>query len=234
MMPGTFRRYSTVIVVLAVISIVYGALVALGQSNIKRRIAYTSVNHMGYVVLGVAVAGAVAAGDQDARRLALTGATVEMIAHGLITGSLFLLAGSFWSRTEDYEMDDFGGLAAPASRLTAATTLAAFASLGLPGLAGFVAEVQIFIGAFAVHPVAAGLALLGVLLTAALFLQMLQRLFFGELPERWRGFADLDRRETATLVPLLLVVLVIGIWPRWLLDLIDSASRAVLATISGG
>ncbi|MGD9996511.1 MAG: NuoM family protein [Ilumatobacteraceae bacterium] len=233
MMRDTFRTYSTVLVVVAVVSIVYGALVALGQSNLKRRIAYTSVNHMGYVVLGIAVAGAVATGDDHARRLALTGATVEMVAHGLITGSLFLLAGSFWSRAEDYELDHFGGLAARASRLTAATTLAAFASLGLPGLAGFVAEVQIFIGAFAVHPVAAGIALLGVLLTAGLFVQMLQQLFFGELPERWRTFSDLDRRETAALVPLLALVVLIGVWPRWLLDLVDSTSRVIIGMLAG-
>ena len=105
----------------------------------------------------------VVTGDEAARRLAITGATVEMVAHGLITGSLFLLAGSFWSRTGDYDLDHYGGLAGRAGTLTTATTVAAFASLGLPGLAGFVAEFQIFVGTFAVYPVLAGIALLGVL-----------------------------------------------------------------------
>lgn len=228
MMRDTFQDWAPVLAVFAVVSIVYGALVALGQTDLKRRIAYTSVNHMGYTVLGIAVAGAVATGDEAARELAITGATVEMVAHGLITGALFLLAGSFWTRTGDYDLDHYGGLAGRAGKLTGAATLAAFASLGLPGLAGFVAEFQIFVGTFSVYPVLAGIALLGVLITAALFLQMLQKLFFGDLPERLADFPDLDRWETAALVPLLVLVVVIGVWPTWLLDLISPASEFIV------
>src|SRR5690606_10444860 len=154
----------------------------LGQRDLKRRIAYTSINHMGYTVLGIAAAGALLGGDEAARTLALTGATVEMVAHGLITGSLFLIAGSFWARGEEYDLDRYGGLARRAPLLTGLTAVAAFASLGLPGLAGFVAELQIFAGTFAVWPWLAAIGLLGILITAALFLQMLQKLFFGELP----------------------------------------------------
>jgi NADH-quinone oxidoreductase subunit M len=156
-----------------------------------------------------------------------------MVNHGLITGALFLLAGSFWQRTEDYELGHYGGLASQAPRLTGATTLAAFASLGLPGLAGFVAEFQIFVGTFAVYPVLAGIALLGVLITAALFLQMLQQLFFGETPERLTGFADLGTREAVTLATLLAFVVVIGVWPTWLLDLITPAGRALIGVTGG-
>ena len=233
MMRDTFETWAPVLVGLALVSIVYGALVALGQTDLKRRIAYTSVNHMGYVVLGIAVAGALASGEEAGRRLALTGATVEMVAHGLITGALFLLAGSFWSRTQDYDMDRYGGLAGPAPRLTGAVSLAAFASLGLPGLAGFVAEVQIFVGTFSVYPWAAAVALLGVLITAALFLQMLQKLFLGELPARRRGFADLGRREVLSLLPLLALVVLIGVWPTWLLDLLTPTSEAIVAAFGG-
>jgi len=225
MLAGTFARWAWLIAVVATVSVVYGALVGLGQTNLKARIAYTSINHMGYTVLGIAVAGAAAADHPDARSLALTGATVEMVAHGLITGALFLLAGSFWSRTEDYDLGHYGGLAGPARGLALTTTVAAFASLGLPGLAGFVAEVQIFIGAFAVYPVAAGIALLGLLVTAALFLQMLQRLFFGELPPERRSFPDLRVPELATVGALLTLVVVIGVYPRWLLDLVEVSSR---------
>jgi NADH-quinone oxidoreductase subunit M len=217
-----------------VVSIVYGALVALGQTDIKRRIAYTSVNHMGYTVLGIAVAGAVVSGDEAARELAITGATVEMVAHALITGAMFLLAGSFWTRTEDYDLGHYGGLAGKAGTLTGATTLAAFASLGLPGLAGFVAEFQIFVGTFSIYPWLAGIALLGVLITAALFLQMLQKLFFGDLPERLRDFPDLGRWEIAGLAPLLVLIVVIGVWPAWLLDLITPASERIVAAFTGG
>ncbi|MBW3605087.1 MAG: NADH-quinone oxidoreductase subunit M, partial [Actinobacteria bacterium] len=200
---------------------------------LKRRIAYTSVNHMGYAVLGVAVAGALTGGQQAAaRELAMTGAVVEMVAHGLITGALFLLAGSFWQRTQDYRIDHYGGLASPAPRLTGAMTLAAFASLGLPGLAGFVAEFQIFVGTFAVYPVLAAVGLLGVLITAALFLQLLQALFFGDTPQRLTGFADLGARETVVLAGLLALVVVIGVWPTWLLDLVTPTSQLLIDALA--
>jgi NADH-quinone oxidoreductase subunit M len=221
MMPETFARYALVLAVVAVISILYGALVALGQQDLKRRIAYTSINHMGYTVLGIAAAAALLGGDPDARSLALTGATVEMVAHGLITGALFLIAGSFWERGEDYQLSRYGGLAGRAPLLTGLTTLAAFASLGLPGLAGFVAEVQIFAGTFAVYPWLAAIGLLGILITAALFLDMLQKLFFGRLPEAWRDFPDLRPAEWWVLAVLLAGVVVIGVYPRFLLDLIE-------------
>jgi NADH-quinone oxidoreductase subunit M len=233
MARDTFAAFSLPLAIVAVVSIVYGALVAMGQNDLKRRIAYTSVNHMGYAVLGIAVAGAVA-GRQAARDLALTGAVVEMVAHGLITGALFLLAGSVWQRTGDYQLDHYGGLAAPAPRFAGATTLAAFASLGLPGLAGFVAEFQIFVGTFAVYPVLAGIGLLGVLITAALFLQMLQQLFFGEIPDRLTSFSDLGARETTVLVVLLALVVLIGVWPTWLLDLVTSSSGLLLDVAGAG
>jgi NADH-quinone oxidoreductase subunit M len=234
MMRETFQQWALPLAIVAVVSIVYGALVALGQRDLKRRIAYTSVNHMGYAVLGVAVAGALLTGEESARTLAVTGAVVEMVAHGLITGALFLLAGSFWERTQDYDMDHYGGLASAAPRLTGTMTLAALASLGLPGLAGFVAEFQIFVGTFAVYPVLAGIGLLGVLITAALFLQLLQALFFGETPERLAGFGDLGLRETVTLAALLAFVVLIGVWPTWLLDLVTPAGEAVVNGLAVG
>jgi len=224
MMRATFQRWSFWLGVVGLVSVLYGALVALAQRNLKRRIAYTSVNHMGYVVLGIAAAAGLPGGGGAARRLALTGATVEMVAHGLITGSLFLIAGSFWTRGREYDLDAYGGLGGRAPVLTAATTLAAFASLGLPGLAGFVAEIQIFLGTFGVYPWLAGLALLGVLITAALFLLMLRDLFFGDLPARWSDFPDLSASERTVLGVLLGLVVLIGLYPRFLLAVIDAGS----------
>jgi len=224
MMTDTFAHYALWIAVVAVVSILYGALVALGQRDLKRRIAYTSINHMGYTVLGIAAAGALLGGDEAARTLALTGATVEMVAHGLITGSLFLIAGSFWARGEEYDLDRYGGLARRAPLLTGLTAVAAFASLGLPGLAGFVAELQIFAGTFAVWPWLAAIGLLGILITAALFLQMLQKLFFGDLPARWASFPDLRPIEWGVLGALLAAVVVIGVYPRFLLTLIEASA----------
>ena len=228
MMPDTFRRFALPLAVVAVVSIVYGALVALAQTNLKRLVAYSSVNHMGYVILGVAAAAAGAPSDPDAARLALNGATLEMVAHGLITGALFLLAGSVWSRAETYELDQFGGLAGRAPTMTAAAVVAAFASLGLPGLAGFVAEFQVFAGAFAIYPVLAGVGLLGIVVTAALFLRMLQRVFLGVLPERWVAWPDLSRVEVAALLPLLALVVAIGVAPAWVLDVIDATTGALV------
>lgn len=228
MMAETFARYALPLAIVAVISILWGALVALGQSNLKRRIAYTSVNHMGYTVLGIAAAGALVSGETAARELALTGAVVEMVAHGLITGALFLIAGAFWQRAREYELDAYGGLARVAPRLTGATTIAAFASLGLPGLAGFVAEFQIFVGTFAVYPWLAAIGLLGILITAALFLRMLQQLFFGDLPDRWSGYKDLAGVEVGVLAVLMTLVVAIGVYPSWLLTLIDSGVAPIV------
>jgi NADH-quinone oxidoreductase subunit M len=234
MMPATFARFALPIGVLAVVSIVYGALVALAQQNLKRRIAYTSVNHMGYVVLGIAAAAALGSSAGTARALALTGATVEMVAHGLITGALFLMTGSIWMRAETYELSEFGGLARKAPVLTGLAALAAFASLGLPGLAGFVAELQIFLGTFAVHPWLAAIALLGILITAALFLNLLQRVFLGALPERWSNWGELRPVEIAALGVLLAFVVLIGVAPAWLLTVIDSAARPLVQRLVAG
>jgi len=228
MMRETFQRWAFVFGIVGLASILYGSLVALAQRNLKRRIAYTSVNHMGYTVLGIAAAGAAVPGTAVARRVALTGATVEMIAHGLITGALFLIAGSFWQRTREYDLDRYGGLAAVAPALTFATALAAFASLGLPGLAGFVAEIQIFLGTFGVFPWLAALALLGVLVTAALFLLMLRDLFFGSLPDRWANFPDLEPSERLVLVTLLALVVLIGVWPRFLLSAVEGTATILV------
>ena len=228
MMPETFQRFALPVAIVGVVSIVYGALVALGQSNIKRMIAYSSVNHMGYVILGVAAAAAGMGNDEDGARLALSGATLEMVAHGLITGALFLLAGSIWTRAGTYEVDELGGLAGRAPAMTGAIGLAAFASLGLPGLAGFVAEFQIFAGTFAIYPVLAGIALLGIVITAALFLRMLQKAFLGALPDRWLAWPDLTRSEVAALVPVLALVVGIGVAPSWVLDVIDTTASTLV------
>lgn len=224
MLPGTFQRYSLALGVVAVVAIVYGALVAFAQTNLKRLIAYTSVNHMGYVILGLAAAGAGIAGKEAAQAIALTGATVEMVAHGLITGTMFLISGSVLARGHTYEMDEYGGLAARAPALTGTMVVAAFASLGLPGLAGFVAEFQVFAGTLSIYPWLAGVGLLGIVITAALFLRMLQKMFLGSLPERWLTWPDLGRVEVLALAALLVFVILIGVTPAWLLDVIDKAA----------
>ena len=224
MLPETFARFAPALGVLAVVSIIYGALVALAQTNLKRLVAYSSVNHMGYVMLGLAVAGWAVDGKESAQAIALTGAVVEMVAHGLITGALFLLSGSILARSRTYEIDELGGLASRAPILTGTAAIAAFASLGLPGLAGFVAEFQIFAGALSVQPWLAAIGLLGIVITAALFLRMLQKVFLGGLPDRWSEWKDLSPVETVSVGSLVAVVVLIGVIPFWLLDVIDTAA----------
>ncbi len=227
MLPETFQRFALPLGIVAVVSILYGALVAMAQTNLKRVIAYTSVNHMGYVILGIAAAGAIGSGSDASRSIAMTGAVVEMVAHGLITGALFLVSGSILARGGTYELDQYGGLAGRAPRLAGITMLAAFASLGLPGLAGFVAEFQIFAGTLGVYPWLAGIGLLGIVITAALFLRMIQQVFLGDLPVRWDDWRDLGRAELFALVPLAVLVIVIGVVPSWLIRVIDSFSQVV-------
>jgi NADH-quinone oxidoreductase subunit M len=157
-LPGAWQRWATVVVVVGVVSVLWGAFCALAQTDVKRMIAYTSVNHMGYVLLGLGAAGMLDAADEQARTVATVGAVVQMVSHGLLTGALFLLTGVLWSRGRTYAFDRWGGLAGPAPVFAALFAVAAFGSLGLPGLSAFVAEFQIFTGALQASPVAAGVA----------------------------------------------------------------------------
>lgn len=226
MLPEAWRSWAWVVVVVGVVSVLYGALVALAQTNLKRMVAYTSVNHMGYVVLAVGAAGVSTQDSAQARGVAVTGAVTQMVSHGLVTGALFLLAGVLHDRARTYDMDSFGGLAGPAPRLAALFAVGSFASLGLPGLSGFIAELQIFTGSVAVAPVTA-VALLGILVTAALFLRALQRIFTGETRGVSMGFSDLRPAELWSVGALLVLSLGIGVLPRLLLDLIEPAANAV-------
>ena len=231
MLPDAWRRYAVVIVVVGVVSVLYGALVALAQRNFKRMVAYTSVNHMGYILLAVGAAGLVAGGDAQARTLAVTGAVTQMVSHGLITGALFLLTGVLYERGHTYDMAAYGGLAAATPVFAGLTGVAAFASLGIPGFSGFIAEFQVFTGSLGAAPVATALALLGTLITAALFLLALQRIFLGPARARLASPGDVRASELWSIAPLLLVALAIGLFPRMLLDVIEPASRAVIALV---
>ncbi|MGN6246292.1 MAG: complex I subunit 4 family protein [Motilibacteraceae bacterium] len=230
LLPAAWRSWAWVIVAVGIVSVLYGALVALAQSNVKRMIAYTSVNHMGYVVLGVGAAGLVA-GDADARRLAVTGAVTQMVSHGLITAALFLLAGVLQDRAGTYDMSEYGGLARAAPRYATFFAIAAFASLGLPAFSGFIAEFQVFSGSIGTAAITA-LALPGILITAALFLRAVQRLLTGPTQGRAVGFRDVRAREAAPVGVLLLLALLIGIVPAPLLDLIDPGARTVVTQVS--
>lgn len=237
LLPEAWRDYALVVVVVGVVSVLHGALVALAQTDFKRMVAYTSVNHMGYIILAVGAAAAVGGTGAQARHLAVTGSVVQMVSHGLLTGSLFLLAGVLYDRGRTHAMDAYSGIAAPAPVFAALTAVAAFASMGLPGFSGFVAEFQIFAGSLGPRPLATSLAVLGILVTAALFLRAFQRLFLGPLslpdvPGTPRPFPDVRLHEGAAVVPLLVLAVVLGIAPRFLLDVVEPASRTVLGLLT--
>lgn len=228
MLPQAWREYAWVIIVIGVAGVLYGALVALAQENLKRLIAYTSVNHMGYIVLALGAAGLSA--PTQARELAVSGAVTQMVSHGLLTGALFLITGILWDRAQSYEIGQYGGMPPV---LTGLMAVAAFGSLGIPGLSGFVAEFQIFTGVIGAGAVISGaLGIVGILITAALFLRVLQRAFLGRPGELTSQVTDVRPRELAAIAPLLILSLIIGIAPRWLLGLIEPASAAIVNLVS--
>ncbi len=222
MTPDAFRAAAPFVAALAVFSALYGAFVALGQTDLKRLVAYTSVNHMGYVVVGVAVAAA--ATDPGVRALALDGAVLQMVSHGVVTGVLFLLVGTIQNRAHTREMGELGGLLRVVPVLGWSFVLAAFASLGLPGLAHFPAEFQIFLGTLGVYPVAV-VVVLGIVVTAGLFLRAIQIVFLGKPPER--KMKDLGARDLLAIAPLLALTVAIGVAPFLLLDVIHRATEAI-------
>jgi NADH-quinone oxidoreductase subunit M len=225
MTPEAFRAAAPFVAVFGVVAALYGALVALAQTDLKRLVAYTSVNHMGYVVLGVAVAAA--ASGAGPRALALDGAVLQMGSHGLVTGALFLLVGMIHDRTHTRETGELGGLLGAVPVLGWLFVLGAFASLGLPGLAHFPAEFQIFLGTLAVYPVAV-IALAGIAITAGLYLRAIRLALLGKTPERWAGMKDLGAREVLSVVPLLLLTVIVGVAPSLVLDVIHAATGAML------
>jgi NADH-quinone oxidoreductase subunit M len=235
MFPDALRAWAPVLVAVGIASVLWGALVALAQTDLKRMIAYTSVNHMGYVVLAVGAAGVVGSDggtdDAELRRTAITGAVTQMVSHGLLTTALFLLAGVVWSRHRDYAMDQYGGLASHAPRFAALLVVAALGSLGLPGLSGFVAELQIFAGSIGTVPVSA-VALIGILLMTAVLLRAVQRLITGPSGPLSEEFTDVRPREWVPVGGLLALAIGVGIFPRPLLDLIEPAAATVASLVA--
>ncbi len=238
MFPGTFQSLAYVIGGLAVISIVYGALVAMAQTDFKRLIAYSSVGHMGFVVLGFAAAAALtneqltdpALGNYvNSGATALNGAVLAMVSHGVITGGLFFLVGMLYERTHTRDLAQFGGFMAQVPVYGAMLLLTAFASLGLPGLAGFVGEFLVLRGSYTTLTLLTFIAVIGVVLTAAYILwKIVQKVLLGKADEKWAKLPDLYGYEVLTLVPLAVLMIVIGVYPNWILDTINQATLAIL------
>jgi len=225
--PGAAQHPTVVgvMLVLAVIGIVYAAWVAAVQPDAKKLVAYTSVAHMGFVVLGVfalTVNG-------------LQGGLVVMISHGVSTGALFLLLGMLYERRHTRLIEDFGGLGRVAPWFATAFVITGLASIGLPGTSGFVGEFLALLGAFERHPVAAGIAATGVIFAAYYMLPMIQRMWYNRLDrEENRSVPDLSGREVAVLAPLLALMIWIGVQPGPILRRLEPAVEAVLEHVETG
>src|SRR6266478_1277470 len=228
--PGAFSAWAIPIAALAVVSAIYGAAVAMAQSDLKRLIAFTSINHMGYVLLGVAVAAVATASASD-RAAAASGAMYQLVAHGLVTGALFFLVGILSDRTGTREIRRLSGIWTTLPLYGSILAFAMFASLGLPALAHFAAEVQIVLGTLGVYRWAAIGMLLGILVTTAMFLWTLQRVLMGKVPPEWKRLPRLTKRELATLVPLIVLIVLLGIFPEPLVNIIGGALHGMAPDI---
>jgi NADH-quinone oxidoreductase subunit M len=225
---------------MAVISIVYGALVCMAQTDLKRLIAYSSVSHMGYVLLGLAE-GAVGLSYADpamreSATIALNGATLQMFNHGLITGGLFFLVGVIYERAHTRDLEAFGGLGARVPYYYGMMAVTGFASLGLPGLAGFWAEFFVFRGAFHIMPLFAVIGAIGIVVTAAYILwKIIQYVFLGSFDqEKWdrrthhAELTDMLTFEKVTMWPLVAGMVLIGIYPPVVINIINTATSALM------
>ena len=242
LMPDGVYWFSGALAVLGLINVIWGGLCALAQTDLKKLVAYSSVNHMGYSLIGMAAI--VAAGEANGMNLkaaqaGLGGAVFQMFNHGTISAMLFILVGVIYDRAHHREIEGFGGLAAQMPIYTGITAMVFFAGLGLPGFSGFISEAMCFIGAFPVYKGIVIASTIGILLNAAYFLWAFQRIFFGELNEKYTDLPEMNRLELFTVVPLLVITLFFGIYPAPYLDIIANTMDEIihhvvsLATFAG-
>jgi NADH-quinone oxidoreductase subunit M len=227
LLPDASRDFAPLVIGLAVIAIIYGALVAMVQPDMKKLVAYSSVSHMGFVMIGAFVFN-----EQG-----LAGAVFQMISHGLTTGALFLLVGVIYERTHDRMIAHMGGLNARLPGYAAMFGLFTFASIGLPGLSGFVGEFLVVVGAFQYSGIVAALVMLVVIASAAYMLWMFQRVFFTVpsdwMRRWWPNLRDMSRNEWLALSPLIVLTVLLGVWPAPVLDLIAEPVRRIAEAAAG-
>jgi NADH-quinone oxidoreductase subunit M len=224
MFPEITKQLIWYIALFGMINIIYGALTAMAQKDFKKLIAYSSISHMGFVLLGMA----------SLNTLGISGAVLQMFNHGTITAMLFLIVGVIYDRAHTRDIDGFGGLAVQMPVYTGFTTLAFFAAIGLPGLSGFISEAFVFLGSFGFETirVITIISTLGILLGAGYMLWTLQRIYLGKLNEKWATLTDMDMREYAMLVPLSLIIIFLGIYPSAMLDLMNTSVNSMVQFLS--
>jgi len=223
-----YIEYRYIIAVLSVVGIIYGAVVAITQIDIKKLIAYSSISHMGFVMLGIT------AGNL----LSLEGAIIQMLNHGLTSGALFMLVGFLYERRHTRRISDFGGVKITMPKYAAIFLFTSFASIGLPGLNGFVGEFMILMGSFSTYKFLSAIAAFGVVLAAIYMLWAYQRIFTGEISiEENSNLVDLDSREMLAVIPLLVLMLFIGIYPSFIEGFVLNDAQTisdVVKLFSGG
>jgi len=228
MFPGPAQEYAQILIILALIGIIYGAAVTLMQTDIKRMIAYSSISHMGYVLLGIFALS----------QVSLTGAALQMFSHGIVTGLLFALAGLVIHNVEVRDLRKLGGLARQVPIITAVFSVAGLASLGLPTTSGFAAEFLIFLGSFnstavPYTQVYTIIAIIGVVLTAGYILWMLQQAFYGPVKEEFNGVKDADGLEKFYTFVMVAVIMLVGIYPAILTDVFKLGITPIAALFGG-
>jgi NADH-quinone oxidoreductase subunit M len=222
-LPDVARDASLWLGAFATVNILYGAVVTMVQTDLKRLIAYSSISHMGYVLLGISALGTVG----------LTGAGMQMFTHGVITGLLFVMVGLVYDRTHTRQISDLSGLAHQMPVIAVVMVIAGLASLGLPSLAGFVSEVTVFLGTFGKYGLFTVMGVIGILLTAGYILWMIQRVFYGERNPRWADLRDANAWwERAALAAMVGVIVLIGIYPAVLADVIEMGVQPIAASLA--
>jgi NADH-quinone oxidoreductase subunit M len=216
--PGAARWATPVVIVLALVSIVYGALVAIGQSDIMRLIAYTSVSHFGFIVLGIFAMTSVGQ----------SGSTLYMVNHGFSTAALFLVAAMLVRRRGSRRIADFGGWQRVTPLIAGSFLVAGLSSLALPGLSSFVSEFLVLVGTFQRYPAAGVIATVGIILAAIYILLTYQRMMTGPRPQSASGTHDLSFREAWVVAPLIALILVLGVFPKPVLDVLDPAVKRTM------
>ena len=231
MLPDAVWWFAGTLALLGMINVIWGAMCALAQKDLKKMVAYSSINHMGYLLLGMAavIAGGSANGSNlMAAQAGINGAVFQMFNHGTISAMLFILVGVIYEQAHHRDIEGFGGLASQMPIYTAIVALAFFAGLGLPGLSGFVSEAMCLIGAFPVFRTIVIISTIGILLNAAYFLWAFQRMFFGKLNEKYTKLVDINNRELFTVIPLLVITIFLGIYPRPFLDMIKETMNILI------
>ena len=223
LLPQGADDWMPVLIILGTINVVYGAVSAMGQRDLKYVIGYSSVSHMGYVLMGFATLNS----------LGMGGAVLQMFSHGIMTALFFALVGVIYNGAHVRDIGVLEGLAKRMGLTAAFFAVAGLASLGLPGLSGFVAELMVFLGVFRDYPLLGVLGVVGAAITAVYILRLLAKVFFGPLDERWQGLPDATRLEGVSAAVLVAFLVIVGLYPRPWMDMIDSGVAPILARVAG-